>query len=123
MTRILTLSTLVVLSLGHGHCQDIAKAPAFEVASITPCKPGTPEPMWEHSGVAQFTFPGGRFRATATTLKFLVEWAYRIQPFQHSDGPAWFGADRYDVEAKAEGNPTEQQMRLMVQTLLADRFK
>jgi uncharacterized protein (TIGR03435 family) len=123
MTRILTLSTLVVLSLGHSFCQDIAKRPVFEVASITLCKPGTPEPPGEHNGMAQFTFPGGRFRASATTLKFLLEWAYRIQPFQHSDGPSWMDADRYDVVAKAEGNATDDQMRLMVQTLLADRFK
>jgi uncharacterized protein (TIGR03435 family) len=31
--------------------------------------------------------------------------------------------DRYDVVAKAEGNPSDDQMKLMVQTLLADRFK
>src|SRR6266513_5107716 len=117
MTRFLTLSTLLVLSLDHGHGQDIAQAPAFEVASITPCKPGTPEPPLEHTGMAQFTSPGGRFRASATTLKFLLEWAYTIQPSQHSDGPSWIGTDRYDVVAKAEGNATGDQMKLMVQTL------
>src|SRR5258706_13610625 len=107
MTRILTLSALLVLSLNPCRCQDIAKAPAFEVASITPCKPGTPEPSGEHAGMVQFTFPGGRFSASATTLKFLLEWAYGIQPFQHSDGPSWIGTDRYDVAAKAEGNVTD----------------
>src|SRR5207244_1838285 len=90
---------------------------------ITPCKPGTPEPPGEHAGMVQFTLPGGRFQANATTLKFLMEWAYRIQPFQHSGGPSWIETDRYDVVAKAEGNATADRMRLMVQTLLADRFK
>ncbi len=123
MTRTLAVTTLVALSLDHGHCQDLAKAPAFEVASITPCKPGTPEPPLEHTGMAQFTSPGGRFRASATTLKFLLEWAYGIQPSQHSGGPSWIDTDRYDIVAKAEGDATDDQMKLMVQTLLADRFK
>jgi uncharacterized protein (TIGR03435 family) len=123
MTRILTLATLLALSVDYGHCQELAKAQAFEVASITPCPPGTPEPPLEHTGMAEFTSPGGRFRASATTLKFLVEWAYGIQPSQHSGGPSWIGTDRYDITAKAEGNATDAQIKLMVQTLLADRFK
>ncbi len=72
--------------------------------------------------MVQFTAPGGRFRANATTLKFLMEWAYDIQPSQHSGGPSWMDTDRYDVVAKAEGNATDHQHKLMVQTLLADRF-
>ena len=77
----------------------------------------------EHAGITQFTSPGGRFRATATTVKVLLEWAYAIQPSQHSGGPSWIDTDRYDVAAKAEGNVTDDQMRRMMQTLLADRFK
>src|SRR5437667_4480749 len=123
MIKTLTLVSLLGLSAGYSHCQTVAQAPAFEVASITPCKPGTPEPPMEHTGLAQFTSPGGRFRASATTLKFLLEWAYGIQPSQHSDGPSWIANDRYDIVATAEGNPTEAQMQLMMQTLLADRFK
>jgi uncharacterized protein (TIGR03435 family) len=72
--------------------------------------------------MVQFTFPGGRFRASATTLKFLLEWAYGIQPSQHSGGPSWMGTDRYDIVAKAEGNATDEQQKLMLQTLLAERF-
>jgi uncharacterized protein (TIGR03435 family) len=122
MTRTITLGTLLAVTIGHCHCQELAKAPAFEVASITPCKPGTPEPPGEHAGMVQFTAPGGRFRASATTLKFLMEWAYDIQPSQHSAGPSWMDSDRYDIVAKAEGNATDHQQKLMVRTLLADRF-
>jgi uncharacterized protein (TIGR03435 family) len=77
----------------------------------------------EHTGMAQFTSPGGEFRASATTLKFLLEWAYGIQPLRHSGGPSWIDTDRYDIVAKAGDNATDDQMKLMVQTLLADRFK
>lgn len=110
--------------MGHGHCEDLEKsALTFEVASITPCKPGTPEPPGEHMGMVQFTYPGGRFRASATTLKYLLEWAYGIQPSQHTDGPEWIGSERYDIVAKAEGNPTDAQMKLMTRALIEDRFK
>jgi uncharacterized protein (TIGR03435 family) len=37
--------------------------------------------------------------------------------------PKWVETDYFQVNAKAEGNPTKAQMRLMVQSLLADRFK
>ena len=123
MTKTLTFAAMLTLSAMHGHCQDLAKPLAFEVASITPCPPGTSAPATEHAGIADFTSPGGRFRASATTVKFLLEWAYGIQPSQHSGGPSWIGIDRYDVVAKAEGNVSDAQMKLMMQTLLAERFK
>lgn len=116
------LSSLLMFSIHHLHCEEIGKSPAFEVASVTPCKADAPEPPMEHAGLAQFTLPGGRFNAKCTTVKFLLEWAYGIQPAQHSDGPAWVGTDRYEIVAKAEGNPTDAQMKLMVRALLAERF-
>jgi uncharacterized protein (TIGR03435 family) len=117
------VAAILSLPVYQGHCQEPPRAPAFEVASITPCPPGTPEPAGEHMGMVQFTSPGGRFRAKATSLKFLLEWAYGILPAQHSAGPTWVGDDRYDIVAKAAGNATDAQMKLMTQTLLADRFQ
>jgi len=70
----------------------------------------------------QFTAPGGRFKASAIDLKFLLEWAYGIQPSQHSGGPSWMGTDRYDIVAKAEGNATDEQQKLMLRTLIVERF-
>jgi len=121
MSKILSTTALLLLPLAFGRCQ--APAPsAFEAASITPCKPGTPGPPGEHAGMVQFTFPGGRFRANATTLKYLLEWAYDIQTAQHTGGPAWLSSDRYDIEATAGTNASDAQMKRMVQALLEDRF-
>jgi uncharacterized protein (TIGR03435 family) len=122
MTRTLAAS-LLILSAGRCYCQAPANAPAFEVAAITPCSPGTPEPPGEHNGMVRFTAPGGRFNARATSVKFLLEWAYDILPSQHSDGPGWMDTDRYDIVAKAPGNASDDEMKLMARTLLADRFK
>jgi uncharacterized protein (TIGR03435 family) len=123
MRKTITIAALVAASLGYGAGEDVTKGRGFEVASITPCKPGTPEPPGEHMGMVQFVYPGGMFRANATTLKFLLEWAYGIQPSQHTGGPSWMETDRYDIVAKAEGNATDAEMRLMMQRLLAERFK
>jgi uncharacterized protein (TIGR03435 family) len=123
MKKIVAFAAILGLWAHPGYCQELANGPAFEAASITPCKPGTPEPGEEHMGLVQFTFPGGRFAAKATSLKFLLEWSWGILPSQHSEGPSWMADDRYDIVAKAEGNATDAQMKRMMRTLLAERFK
>jgi uncharacterized protein (TIGR03435 family) len=50
--------------------------------------------------------------------------AYNLQDFQISGGPGWIKSDGYDIEAKAEGNPSRQQIEgPMLQALLKDRFQ
>lgn len=49
--------------------------------------------------------------------------AYRVEDFQILGGPGWLDSDRFDIEAKAAGSPPQEQVRLMLQSLLADRFK
>lgn len=122
MNKSFVIAAVVALLQMHGHCEETAKGPAFDVASVTPCAPGTPAPPGEHAGMVQFTYPGGRFAARATTVKYLMEWAYDLLPAQHSSGPAWMSEERYDLDAKAAGNASEEQMKLMARTLLADRF-
>jgi len=72
--------------------------------------------------------PGGRFEATNITLRHLIAGAYGTpqQPVPDSriiGGPNWMDSDRFDVAAKAAGNPDRTQMLLMVRALLAERFK
>src|SRR5689334_22554376 len=122
MTKNFALVALLAFFPHEGHCLEPAKDLAFEVASITPCKPGTPPEPGEGHGMPHLTSPGGRFTARAKTVVFLLEWAYDLQPAQHSSGPAWLSADRYDIVAKAPGDATDAEMKLMVQSLLADRF-
>src|ERR1700686_2396452 len=91
------------------------KPPTFEVASVKPTK---------DSGLSYtLIHPGGRFTATNVTLRGLITRAYQLQNNQVEGGPSWVSADAFDIEAKAEGNPPPEQVRLMVQALLAERFK
>jgi len=88
----------------------------FEVASI---KPNVSNDGRVGIGIQ----PGGRLSVTGATVKMLMRQAYRIQDFQMVGGPAWLDSDRYDIVAKAEGDANPDQVREMVQSLLADRFQ
>jgi uncharacterized protein (TIGR03435 family) len=91
--------------------------PAFEVASI---KPNTSGERWE--SVSPIT--GGKLTAKNVTVGWLVKTAYRVEPFQIAGLPAWANSERFDVLARAaDGNATPEQIRQMIQTLLADRFQ
>jgi bla regulator protein blaR1 len=70
--------------------------------------------------------PGGRFTATNYALKSLIGIiAYQPGIRRMIADPKWDNvlSEHFDVVANAEGNPTREQTRLMLQSLLADRFK
>jgi uncharacterized protein (TIGR03435 family) len=101
--------------------------PSFEVASI----------KVNHSGTS-FVRMGGpdvsRYVASNISAKMLITFAYNMRDFQVSGGPGWINSDKFDINAKVEDSLAEQmqklpraqqqdQMRLLLQSLLADRFK
>ncbi len=90
---------------------------AFEVASIKP----HPEPVF----VSRGSVDGMWSRWTATTLRDLIVDAWNLKYYQIPDLPSWAESDHFDVIAKAEGalTPGDEQRRLMVQTMLAERFR
>jgi uncharacterized protein (TIGR03435 family) len=69
----------------------------------------------------------GRCRFARATLKELIAYAYAIPPRELErmvvGGPGWIDGDRFDVEAKSETLVPVAEMRLMLQQMLADRFK
>jgi bla regulator protein blaR1 len=99
---------------------------AFEVASVKPSlKPRVPNfDLSAGNAVA----PGGRLFA-GFTLWIYVTFAYKLSltEGQHlaavAQLPKWFNTDFFEIDARAKGNASKDQMRLMMQSLLADRFK
>lgn len=76
---------------------------------------------------SSFTPTGGLFRATNIPLHWYIRFAYKLETTEFGEImdelPKWALTTRYDIEARAPGNPTKDQYRLMMQALLADRFK
>jgi uncharacterized protein (TIGR03435 family) len=53
----------------------------------------------------------------------LIRAAYRMDESSMKGGPGWLDSERYDVVARSAARSTEDQLRLMLQRLLADRFQ
>lgn len=64
--------------------------------------------------------PGGRYVARGATLRRLVADAYGRA--EVVGGPAWVDADRFDVEARADGERVPAEIARLLQALLAERF-
>jgi uncharacterized protein (TIGR03435 family) len=94
--------------------QQTAAKPSFEVASIQ-----LSPPDW--SGFQSYV-RGDRYTALTATLRNLISFAYGIRDFQISGGSAWASSVRYNISAKMSPSAATSQARLMMQTLLADRF-
>lgn len=107
---------------------------SFEVASVkrnvSGAPPEGPKPYGNFNmgwGDA-YNFTAGLLQAANIPLVNYIKFAYKILPGKQaellqSQLPKWANEDRYDIEARAAGNPSKDQMRLMMQSLLADRFK
>jgi uncharacterized protein (TIGR03435 family) len=65
----------------------------------------------------------GGLSARNLSVNMLIQSAYKLKPWQISGGPGWVATDRYDIEAKTEGNPSFQERLEMCRLLLADRFQ
>ena len=53
----------------------------------------------------------------------LIRIAYGVDPDKVVGGPSWLELDRFDVDAKAPPSTPPETINLMLQSLLADRFK
>ncbi len=106
--------------------QNVAK-PSFEVVSIRPGSPivtqcpggglralglicggpGTPDP--------------GRLTGNSVLLRTLIQRALGVQPLQLI-GPDWIASKRYDIAAVIPADATPEELNLMLQRMLEDRF-
>jgi len=89
--------------------------PEFDVVSVKPGDPSFP-------GSGGHLTPGGLEMRNAT-LKNLLLYAYRLNEYQIDGGPKWLDSARFDIDAKLPAGAPASQMPLMMQAMLADRFK
>jgi bla regulator protein blaR1 len=91
--------------------------PEFAVATIKPTRPDAPR--------GGYGIRGEEVTTTAVTVSWMIKLAFNVHAHQISGGPAWLDSERYDTVGKPDipGQPNRDQMKLMVQKLLADRFQ
>jgi uncharacterized protein (TIGR03435 family) len=118
MNSVLVFAILSIVALrAEGQAAlERAPRPAFEVSSVHPADVNDERP-------GLIGFPPGRLSVTNTGLKALIWWAYELQPYQIAGGPGWAESAKWNIEAKGDSTAVLAQIRLMTQSLLADRFK
>jgi uncharacterized protein (TIGR03435 family) len=112
----------------------------FETASIKQEKPGDNGPQ-AHSNIPfgaddLYASTGGLFSAGGLTVINYINFAYKApyqfllpEPFGRKvlgvqrNLPKWATTEHFEIDARAKGNPTKDEMRLMLQSLLVDRFQ
>jgi uncharacterized protein (TIGR03435 family) len=91
--------------------------PEFTVATIKPSRPDAPR--------GGYGFRGQDVTTTNVTVNWMIKLAYNLHARQIVGGPAWLDSAKYDTVGRPDtpGQPSRDQMKLMIQGLLADRFQ
>jgi uncharacterized protein (TIGR03435 family) len=112
---------LAILITAGGFAQTAEKL-SFEVASIKPAPPPAAGMMRVMMGGGPGTNDPGRINFMNVNLKMILTRAYNVKAYQIS-GPGWLDTERFDIAAKIPEGATKEQFLLMLQGLLAERFK
>src|SRR5215470_4406983 len=112
--RISTFLMLVPL----GYTQGAARL-QFEAATVKSHTPANTPGVNERSGIDEGK---GTIRIENMALRAIIQMAYGIRGYQFS-GPDWLDGARFNITAKTPEGYTRDQLRPMLQNLLAERFK
>jgi uncharacterized protein (TIGR03435 family) len=90
---------------------------SFEVASVNPSAPGG------RGGIIR-PLPGNQtYIARNLPLRAIMTVAYSVTDRQISGGPDWVADERFDINAKADRSYTGDELHVMLQRLLEERFQ
>ena len=103
----------MLVSIGVALWLGTAVGQSFEAASIKPNKSGSNNSSTHNTN--------GGMTAENVSLKQLIERAYSVADYSLI-GPDWLGDDKFDIAAKPPSGAPTGQNRLMLQSLLAERF-
>ncbi len=117
MQAIATAGLMLYTSFAAFAQQTAATPPAFEVASVKAAPPPTDNRM--RVGMSG---DAGRVNFSNVTLINVMTQAYSVKDKQIT-GPDWLKSERYDIVATLPHGAPRDQIPLMLQSLLADRFK
>lgn len=97
--------------------QSTDTAPTFEVADVHV------SPHREFAFMDGGFLRGDRYALRQATMLDLIATAYGLDASNVQGGPSWLETDRFDVIAKAPPTTSPAALKLMLRSLLAERFK
>jgi len=110
-------ATLVLIALLSTSC--VAQTPAapksFVIADVH-TSPFTSNPFMHGNSIQ-----GDRYFLTQATMVDLIATAYGVDAVNVQGGPTWLERDHYDIRAKVPPRTTQEDIKLMLRSLLADR--
>jgi len=115
--RVVTRITLALLLTGLALGQSAETWPSFDAADVH-SSPKVLNPQTA-GGFAR----GGRYQFRNATMLDLISSAYGVEAEKVLGGPSWLEADRFDILAKVPASTPNDTAKLMLRSLLADRFK
>jgi uncharacterized protein (TIGR03435 family) len=118
--RLLGTAGIFVIACGFAFGQ--AAKLEYEVASVKPSPPMGNGPMFMGGRGGPGTQDPGRVTLNNMTVKSLLMQAYDVKQYQVT-GPAWIDSERYDIAATVPEGASKEDARVMMQNLLAERFK
>src|SRR5579862_474128 len=104
------ISVIAVLS-------GVALGQSFQIADVHA------RPVVRNRSMEGGVLRAGRYEIRYATMLDLIKTAYGVDADTVFGGPSWLETDRFDVIAKAPANTPPETVKLMLQALLADRFK
>jgi uncharacterized protein (TIGR03435 family) len=113
--------------LGPAETPAAPTASEFDVASVKldrSLQPGEYDLSFVGTSGKPFKISGNRITVRGTLLALIAD-AYNVKNYQISAAPAWAGNLLFTIAAESPGDaaPTQEQVRPMLQALLADRFQ
>jgi uncharacterized protein (TIGR03435 family) len=117
MARITPFLITSFLTMWQACGQPSAQRPSFEVADIRPSQQAKASESKER------ILPSGRVELPGETVVSLIMFGYSVQANMIEGVPKWGENKYFNIVAKAPPNPSVADLRLMVQSLLAERFK
>ena len=106
---------LAILSLAS-FAQTPAAPKSFVIADVH-TSPFTSNPFMHGNSIQ-----GDRYFLTQATMAELIATAYGVDVANVGGGPTWLERDHYDIRAKVPPGTTQEDVKLMLRALLADRF-
>jgi uncharacterized protein (TIGR03435 family) len=99
--------------------QSPTPTPAFDLADVH-VRPHSSNPFPQMTGGI---LRGGRYDLRNATMLNLISKAYAVTGDTVLGGPNWLDRNRFDIVAKVPDGTPPETLQLMLQSLLADRFK